>query len=51
VPTAVLGVEAPVGKVFAAGFLQRSSARIEMLFWEGRWVGVVLGMRLCKATV
>jgi len=22
-----------------------------MLFWEGRWVGVVLGMGLCKATI
>jgi len=27
-----------------------SSHRSEMLFRKGRWVGVVLGMGLCKAT-
>jgi len=41
------------GLVFdpALSVLYRSLARSEMLFWKRRWVGVVLGMGLCNATI
>jgi len=37
--------------LLARSVLHRSPVRSQMLFWEGRWVGDVLGMGLCKSTI